>query len=409
MTKKKIIIIAVAVVLALFFVAVCIETSLNNAKTELIGVWDCDNTGAITQIKFTIDSGSKEQIAEKQINGLTVEKGAWEFSWYKVTIKLPVSGEQVLKIKNQTLTGDTVSYSKSYDIYGDKLYDANESMVPVTQVNFYKNGFFGFGEKGNFKYWSFAHFFPIALYGLAIYLIFRYREKLKNWKHEENFRFIFAAVMLFAEISYFWRLLYVGSSEIHVTDMMDKLPLQVCEWTCIFGAFMMMKKSKMLYPICFYVCLTIGIFPILTPSVITTAGPSYWRYYQYWLEHILPPLAVFYMTFVHGFRPTKKGIFGGVGYMATLVVFALICNAKFPEANYLYISKGTATEGGGSLMDPIYNLVGGSQVLLLILLGVLVIGIFFGAYYISVGLQKWYANYQAKKTTKKTEPEEINA
>ena len=409
MTKKKIIIIAVAVVLALFFVAVCIETSLNNAKTELIGVWDCDNTGAITQIKFTIDSGSKEQIAEKQINGLTVEKGAWEFSWYKVTIKLPVSGEQVLKIKNQTLTGDTVSYSKSYDIYGDKLYDANESMVPVTQVNFYKNGFFGFGEKGNFKYWSFAHFFPIALYGLAIYLIFRYREKLKNWKHEENFRFIFAAVMLFAEISYFWRLLYVGSSEIHVTDMMDKLPLQVCEWTCIFGAFMMMKKSKMLYPICFYVCLTIGIFPILTPSVITTAGPSYWRYYQYWLEHILPPLAVFYMTFVHGFRPTKKGIFGGVGYMATLVVFALICNAKFPEANYLYISKGTATEGGGSLMDPIYNLVGGSQVLLLILLGVLVIGIFFGAYYISVGLQKWYASYQAKKTTKKTEPEEINA
>ena len=91
MTKKKIIIIAVAVVLALFFVAVCIETSLNNAKTELIGVWDCDNTGAITQIKFTIDSGSKEQIAEKQINGLTVEKGTWEFSWYKVTINLPSS------------------------------------------------------------------------------------------------------------------------------------------------------------------------------------------------------------------------------------------------------------------------------------------------------------------------------
>ncbi len=409
MTKKKIIITIAIAVLALFFVAVCVETSLNNAKTELIGVWDCENTGAITEIKFTVDEETKEQIVEKQINGLPVEKGTWEFSWYKVTVKLG-DDEQVLKIKNQTLTGDQVSYQKTHDIYGGKLYDVNEKMVPVTQVNFYKNGFFGFGEQGNFKYWSFAHFFPIALYGLAIYLVFRFREKLRNWKHEENLRFTMAAVMLFAEISYFWRLLYVGSSESYVTDMMDKLPLQVCEWTCIFAAFMIMKKSKWLYPICFYVCLTIGIFPILTPSVITTAGPSYWRYYQYWLEHMLPPLAVFYMTFVHGFRPTKKGIIGGVGYMATLVVFALICNAKFPEANYLYISKGTAAEGGGSLMDPIYNLVGGSQVLLLLLLAALVIGIFFGAYYINIGLQKWYASYQAKKeATKEEAPQEINA
>jgi hypothetical protein len=41
---------------------------------------------------------------------------------------------------------------------------------------------------------------------------------------------------------------------------------------------------------------------------------------------------------------------------------------------------------------------------------VLVIGIFFGAYYISVGLQKWYASYLAKKNAKEnTESEEINA
>ena len=409
MTKKKIIIIAIAVVLALFFVAVCVETSLNNAETELIGVWDCENSGAITELKLTIDGETKEPVAEKQVNGVTVEKGTWDFSWYKVTIKLPVSGEQILKIKNQTLTGENVSYIKTHDIYGGNLYDVNEKLQPVTQVKFYRNGFFGFSEKGSFKYWSFAHFFPIALYGLAIYFIFRYRKQLKNWKHEENVRFIMAATMLFAEISYFWRLLYVGSSEVYVTDMMDKLPLQVCEWTCIFAAFMLMKKSKMLYPICFYVCLTIGIFPILTPSVITTTGPTYWRYYQYWLEHLLPPLAVFYMTFVHGFRPTKKGILGGVGYMATLVVFALICNNTFEEANYLYIKKGTA-DGGGSLMDPIYNLVGGSTVLLLLLLTVLIIGIFFAAYYINIGLQKWHASYLAKKNAKEsTEPEEIKA
>lgn len=403
MTKKKIVAIAVAIFLALFFVAVCVETSLNNAKTELIGVWENQNPGAVNDLKFTIDKETKEQIVEKQIEGIPYEKGEWEFSWYKVTVKLG-DKEETFKIKNQALTSEASSYQKTHNVYGDKLYDVNEKMEPVTQVNFYKNGFLGFGEKGNFKYWSFAHFFPIALFALAVYFVFRYREKLKNWKHEENLRFVLAAVMLFAEISYFWRLLYVGSSESYVTDMMDKLPLQVCEWTCIFAAFMLMKKSKYLYPVCFYVCLTVGVFPVLTPSVITTTGPTYWRYYQYWLEHLLPPLAVLYMTFVHGFRPTKKGILGGVGYMATLVVFALICNNTFEEANYLYIKKGTA-DGGGSLMDPIYNMVGGSTVLLLLLLAVIIMGIFFAAYYISVGLQKWYANRQ----TKNEEAKEINS
>ena len=80
-------------------------------------------------------------------------------------------------------------------------------------VRFYNSGFFGFGEKGNFKYWSLAHFIPIILLIAAIVLIYRYRAWLREWKHEENFRFIFAFVMLMVEMSYFWRLLYVGSSE----------------------------------------------------------------------------------------------------------------------------------------------------------------------------------------------------
>ena len=103
---------------------------------------------------------------------------------------------------------------------------------------------------------------------------------------------------------------------------------------------------------------------------------------------LLPPLAVFYMTFVHGFRPTKKGIIPAVGFMGVLTTFAIICNTNIEGANYLYIAEGTATEGGGSLMDPIYNLVGGSLPLLLLILGVVVVGIFFAAYYAYVGICK---------------------
>lgn len=266
----------------------------------------------------------------------------------------------------------------------------------VRQADFFKEGFFGYGEKGDFSYWSFAHFAPIILFAIAVYLTFRFREKLKSWKHEENFRFFLGAAMLFVEISYFWRLLYVGPGSGDDTNMMDKLPLQVCEWTCILAAFMVMKKSKKIYPICFFVCLTIGIFPILTPSVITETGPAYWRYYQYFLEHLLPPFAVLYMTFVHGFRPTKMGIIPATCFMGVLTTLAMICNATFPGVNYLYLAKGTA-DGGGSIMDPIRDMVGGSTVALLILLSALVVGMFFFAYFVHKWIIMLYNRVMAKK------------
>ncbi|MFA6860871.1 MAG: TIGR02206 family membrane protein [Bacilli bacterium] len=214
-------------------------------------------------------------------------------------------------------------------------------MEPAITNDFYSEGFFGYGLKGDFKMWSLAHFIPLIILGLGIFLIFHFRKKLASLKHEENVRFIFAAVMLFFEMAYFWRLLYVGSGSTEKTNLLTKLPLQVCEWSCIFACFMLMKKSPSLYQICFFTCLTAGIFPLFLPSVISTTGPTYFRYYQYWAEHILPILAVFYMTFVYGYRPSIKEIYKPFIFLFTLAVIACIANYYIPDANYLYLAHDT--------------------------------------------------------------------
>ena len=192
------------------------------------------------------------------------------------------------------------------------------------------------------------------------------------------------------EMSYFWRLLYVGSSEPgRYIDLMDKLPLQVCEWTCIFASFMLMKKSHNLYQVCFFISMTLGIFPLLTPSVITTTGPTYYRYYQYWLEHCLPILAVYYMTFVHNARPKLKGVGFAAAFMSVLVTFALICNFNIPEANYLYLSPIGTSDGGGSVMDIMIKIAPNIWVRL-VLLAIVVVALFFLVYFISRGITKLY-------------------
>ena len=114
--------------------------------------------------------------------------------------------------------------------------------------------------------------------------------------------------MMIVEMSYFWRLLYVGD-ELGQNSLLIKLPLQVCQWSLISCIFMILSKNQKLFDICFYVCLILGSAACLTPTVIIRTGPRYYRYYQFFLEHELPIYSVFYMMFVHRLRPTYKGLY----------------------------------------------------------------------------------------------------
>ena len=40
------------------------------------------------------------------------------------------------------------------------------------------------------------------------------------------------------------------------------------------------------------------IFALITPTVITYTGPTRFRYYQFWLEHTLGYISIFYMIFI---------------------------------------------------------------------------------------------------------------
>lgn len=208
------------------------------------------------------------------------------------------------------------------------------------EYKFNSRGFFGYGAEGDFTYWSLAHFAPIIITILGILLVYRFRNKILNWKHEETFRFFLAGILIFCEAFYYWRIMYVGNGG-NGEQLLTKLPLEVCEWSAYICAFMLMKKSKNLFQICFYVCLTLGAIPWFMPAVITNAGPTYARYYQFWLEHIVPVFGVFYMMFVHGFKPNYREVWKPFVYLGVLATFAIIANYSIEDANFMYLAAGT--------------------------------------------------------------------
>ena len=216
------------------------------------------------------------------------------------------------------------------------------------EYKFGSEGFFGYAPQKDFHYYSLAHFLPIILLGVAIYLTYRFRDKIRNSKHEENIRFTLGAVCIFAELTYFLRLLYVGAGA-SGNQLINYLPIEVCQWMAIISGFMIMKKSKNMFDICYYVCLTLGVMPLIMPAVIETTGPGYFRYYQFWAEHLTPIYCVFYMMFVHKMQPDYKKIYKPFALLAVMTCIAIPANMLIPNGDFMFLQGEPAGDSSVSL------------------------------------------------------------
>lgn len=206
-----------------------------------------------------------------------------------------------------------------------------------TSVNFFSDGFFGYCESQDFYIGSIYHILPIVLMIAIILLIYKYKDKIRESKYETRIRYALAFIMMIVEMSYFWRLLYVGSQGTSST-MMGYLPLQICQWGLLICIFTIISKNKNLFGINFYVTLLFASIALIYPVVIIQTGPRYYRYYQFWLEHMLPIICVFYLMFVHNMKPQYKSMYHATLVYIPLVVFALIANNIFEDADYLFLS-----------------------------------------------------------------------
>ena len=210
--------------------------------------------------------------------------------------------------------------------------------------------FFGAGMEVEFRNFTLAHLLPILVAAGVIFLIWRFRKQLQTCKHEGYFRYALAFMLIVSEMSYYWRL--IGMPELGPNPI-DHLPITVCGWAVVFASYMIVGKSQKLFDIVYFWIFAGSIFALITPTVITYTGPSRFRYYQFWAEHLLGYVAIFYMIFVHGMRPTMKSAIRSWVYLAVLGVIAFFTNRYLgPGANYLFLAKPEAAPSVLDILPP---------------------------------------------------------
>ena len=213
--------------------------------------------------------------------------------------------------------------------------------------------FFGAGTQQEFSLFTFAHFAPIAVMLLMIFCIRWKKESIRNSKHEETLRYILAFALLMAEMSYYWRL--IGCPELQPGPV-ENLPIGVCGWAAIFCAFMLVGKVQGFFDISYFWLLSGSLFALLTPTVLNFTGPTRFRYYQFWAAHTLTYVAVFYMIFVHGMRPTIRSAIRSYVALVVLAVIAYCVNSMIPGANYLYMARPEAAPSVLDILPPNFAL-----------------------------------------------------
>ena len=214
--------------------------------------------------------------------------------------------------------------------------------------------FFGAGTQQEFSLFTPAHFAPIIWLIVMILLIWRFRKPLQGWKHEQAIRYVLAFALICSEMAYYWRLVGIPALG---PNPVDHLPISVCGWAVVFCSFMVIGKTQSLFDISYFWLLCGSVFALITPTPLTYTGPTRFRYYQFWAEHTLGYIAVFYMIFVHGMRPTVKSAIRSWIAFAVLALIAYFANVMIgPGANYLYMAKPEATPSLLDILPPNFAL-----------------------------------------------------
>ena len=231
--------------------------------------------------------------------------------------------------------------------------------------------FLGAGAEIEFTNFSLAHFIPVILLLGVIFAIRHFREPIRNWKWEKKIRYVLAFMLILSEMSYYWRL--VAMPELGPNPV-DHLPISVCGWAVIFSSYMLLGKSQTLFDICYFWLLCGSVFALITPTVISYTGPTRFRYYQFWFEHTLGYVAIFYMIFVHKMRPTVKSAFKSYAALVVLATVAYFANRMIgPGANYLFMA---APEDTPSILD----ILPPNFVLRLVIMAAAITALYFVAY-----------------------------
>lgn len=193
-------------------------------------------------------------------------------------------------------------------------------------------------EEYPFELFSLSHLVMLFLLIAGVLMFYCFRYPLR--RRSAFFRYTFFLLFILLEFFYHYWMIKGG-----YWDTASMLPLQLCSLSLLLCIILLVTMSERLFQIVYFIGITGACMAIFTPELFL--GFPHFRYFHFFVTHILIIWTCLYFVFVHGYKPTQKGMLLSFGFLNGSALVAFLVNV-WTGGNYMFLSYKPVN---GSLLD----------------------------------------------------------
>lgn len=189
-----------------------------------------------------------------------------------------------------------------------------------------------------FDAFSLQHFFMIAI--LIAGSLFIFKKRVTLFEYDRFVRFLMFTSLFVLESLYHVWLMMDGYWDVSFT-----LPLQLCSISLILCLILILTRSMFFFQIVFFIGITGAAMAVITPELFL--GFPHFRYFQFFITHIVIIWTCLYFFFVHHYKPNGKGLITSFIFLNVGACLAYAVN-RLTGGNYMFLASKPAN---ASLLD----------------------------------------------------------
>ncbi|MCB5237780.1 TIGR02206 family membrane protein [Niallia circulans] len=200
-----------------------------------------------------------------------------------------------------------------------------------------------------FELFSVSHLVMIGILITGGVLLAVFRNDIEN--RSGIVRFVFFLLLLGLEAMYHY---WMYKDRLWNATFM--LPFHLCSISLVLCLLLLITKWELVFQVVYFIGIIGALMAIVTPELFF--GYPHFRYFHFFVTHILIISTCLYFVLVHQYKPTKKGLFLSFAFLNSCAGLAWMVN-KYTGGNYMFLASKPAN---GSLFDylgpyPYYVLV----------------------------------------------------
>lgn len=192
--------------------------------------------------------------------------------------------------------------------------------------NYWKANYTSFAQ----KHFSTPHIISLIIIAFLVYLIYIFKEELKDEKKEKIYSSIVGTMLIINQISlYYW---YIDNNKL---SLKESLPLYLCRLSLILCILMIITKSRKIFDIVYFWGLGGAGIALIFHDTSIFSFPHY-IFIQFFITHGGILISIFFMMFVHNYSPSLTSL--KQTFKWTILYFIITIPTNYlVNSNYSYL------------------------------------------------------------------------